>query len=42
MTYLEEKHIQYLNDKEEDKHENSRHVQSDVNIEVRTDSDEDN
>jgi len=41
-TYLEEKHIQYLNDKEEDKHENSRHVQSDVNIEVRTDSDEDN
>jgi hypothetical protein len=41
-TYLEEKHIQYLKDKEEDKHEQSKHVQSDVNIDIRTDSDEEN
>lgn len=41
-TYLEEKHLQYLQDKEEDIHEYSKHVQSDVNIDVRTDSDEEN
>ncbi len=39
-TYLEDKHIQYLKDKDEEKHEYSNHVQSDVNIDVRTDSDE--
>ena len=40
-TYLEEKHVQYLKDKE-DKHEYSKHVQSDVNIDIKTDSDEEN
>ena len=41
-TYLEEKHIQYLKDKGDEKQEYSNHVQSDVNIDVRTDSDEEN
>ena len=41
-TYLEDKHIQYLKDKGDEKQEYSNHVQSDVNIDVRTDSDEEN
>ena len=41
-TYLEEKHLQYLDEKEEHKHEYSKHVQSDVNIDVKTDSDDEN
>lgn len=41
-TYLEDKHIQYLKDKGDEKQEYSNHVQSDVNIDVQTDSDEEN
>jgi hypothetical protein len=41
-SYLEDKHIQYLKDKGDEKQEYSNHVQSDVNIDVRTDSDEEN
>ena len=41
-TYLEDKHIQYLKDKGDEKQEYSNHVQSDVNIDVQTESDEDN
>ena len=41
-TYLEDKHIQYLKDKGDEKQEYSNHVQSDVNIDVQTESDEEN
>lgn len=41
-TYLEDKHIQYLKDKGDEKQEYSNHVQSDVNIDVQTDTDEEN
>ena len=39
-TYLEEKHLQYLKDKDEDKHEYSKHTISDINVQVETDTED--
>jgi len=39
-TYLEEKHLQYLKDKDEDKHEYSKHTISDIHVQVETDTED--
>jgi hypothetical protein len=39
-TYLEDKHLQYLKDKDEDKHEYSKHTISDIHVQVETDTED--